>query len=769
MAKSTAVPNSKRAIDNSSSTSAALYPLLASVVLAYWLSIGVSIGESLRTIAVVALQIGFGSVIWQRFSGRRQTSACENIGMGFATGSLVLVAVRQTAIVFDSRLIELLLFSAIVGVLLPSIVYSWSIAREKKRTSFPRRPCFTRISQSDAIVAASVGVAVLGAREHVSSLRTLTTGILVLFVVFITRRPHAVTLEPRRLWLSSAVIVTVVTLPALLQSAAPWRGWGDRLIRTGSDDIIFSEALAYIIDVRGPFLDPSQSLALRYHWLSFAWTGATGRIANIEPLTMSGLLAPTIGYVVITALIVTALQTSVKSKLLPMAGAVSMFLLSSAGLRLTTIFVENTSNIFGQIWMLATVACYLLTDGRKLTCLSRRWVLLGIFTGATTLAKGPYGTVLVVIGGALLIIKSLQERRRPRAIEIGDAVAVVASFVAVYFGLISNSWGTGQVVVGLRSLVEAVPSAQLGVLVSILWILVRLAPILVELPESRQTNELRNIAIAAIPAIGAEFWINANGDTYFINAALAVIALGIAVRVCGLGQILTLKWGIHMSWSELLLSAVAVMFIGSPILSRLSPGRAVQCSLALGVVVLCWLGAHLVVHSQVNRQHRLQLIANVLVITSVVLGSFGRVSQVGELPQRAEFPTSTELRVMDKIREATTTDAVIATNFGFCRETNCSRNDYRRLFVPALAHREPSPLILNEVLTAGFPNQDSLSRILEFTDSPTTPRKNELLGMGATHFLLDATGASQTVMAQIGLTSRVIFSDQNFIFVELTK
>jgi len=114
---------------------------------------------------------------------------------------------------------------------------------------------------------------------------------------------------------------------------------------------------------------------------------------------MSGLLAPTIGYVVITALIVTALQTSVKSKLLPMAGAVSMTLLSSAGLRLTTIFVENTSNIFGHIWLLATVACYLLNDGRKWTCLSRRWVLLGVFTGATTLAKGPYGAVLVVIWG----------------------------------------------------------------------------------------------------------------------------------------------------------------------------------------------------------------------------------------------------------------------------------------------------------------------------------------------------------------------------------
>ena len=769
MAESITVPNSNSTVNHNSSTSVALYPLLASVVLAYWLSIGVSIGESLRISAVVALQIGFGSVIWQRVSGRRQNLACENIGMGFATGSLVLVAVRQTAIVFDNRLIELFLLSAVVGVLLPGIRHSWLIFKETEKTSFPRRQFFTRISQSDVIVTASAGVAILSAREHISAHRMLISGILILFAVFIARRTQAAALETRRLWLSSAVIVTMVALPAMLQTAAPWRDWANRLIQTGSDDIIFSEAVAYIIDFRGPYLDTSQSLALRYHWLSMAWTGTTGRLANIEPLTMSGLLAPSIGYLVVTVLIVTVLQTSVKSKLLPIVGVVSMFLLSSPGLRLTTIFVENTSNIFGHVWLLATIACFLLTERRKSIYVGRQWILLFIFTGATTLAKGPYGVVLVVVWGALLIVKSLQERRLPRAIEIGNAIAVAAGFVTAYFGFISSSWGSEQVVLGLRSLVEDAPSVFVGVLVSLLWILIRLAPILGQPQGASPPNELQTMSIAAIPAIGIDFFINANGDTYFTNAALAVVALGIAVRVCEFERNITLNRRIRTSWLEVVLSAIAVICIGSPILSRLPPSLAGQTSLIFALVALCGLGVHLVVHSRTNQKLRLRLATSVIVFISLTLGIFGRVSQVGELPQRAEFPTSTEVLVMNKIREATTTDAVIATNFGFCRETNCSRNDYRRLFLPALAQRQPYPLVPNGVLTAEFANQDSLSRVLGFVDSPTAPKMNTLVNAGVTHFLLDTTSASQSVTLQIISSSRVIFRVSNFIFVDLSS
>jgi hypothetical protein len=689
--------------------------------------------------------------------------------MGFATGSLVLVAVRQTAIVFDNRLIELFLLSAVVGVLLPGIRHSWLIFKETEKTSFPRRQFFTRISQSDVIVTASAGVAILSAREHISAHRMLISGILILFAVFIARRTQAAALETRRLWLSSAVIVTMVALPAMLQTAAPWRDWANRLIQTGSDDIIFSEAVAYIIDFRGPYLDTSQSLALRYHWLSMAWTGTTGRLANIEPLTMSGLLAPSIGYLVVTVLIVTVLQTSVKSKLLPIVGVVSMFLLSSPGLRLTTIFVENTSNIFGHVWLLATIACFLLTERRKSIYVGRQWILLFIFTGATTLAKGPYGVVLVVVWGALLIVKSLQERRLPRAIEIGNAIAVAAGFVTAYFGFISSSWGSEQVVLGLRSLVEDAPSVFVGVLVSLLWILIRLAPILGQPQGASPPNELQTMSIAAIPAIGIDFFINANGDTYFTNAALAVVALGIAVRVCEFERNITLNRRIRTSWLEVVLSAIAVICIGSPILSRLPPSLAGQTSLIFALVALCGLGVHLVVHSRTNQKLRLRLATSVIVFISLTLGIFGRVSQVGELPQRAEFPTSTEVLVMNKIREATTTDAVIATNFGFCRETNCSRNDYRRLFLPALAQRQPYPLVPNGVLTAEFANQDSLSRVLGFVDSPTAPKMNTLVNAGVTHFLLDTTSASQSVTLQIISSSRVIFRVSNFIFVDLSS
>ena len=124
---------------------------------------------------------------------------------------------------------------------------------------------------------------------------------------------------------------------------------------------------------------------------------------------------------------------------------------------------------------------------------------------------------------------------------------------------------------------------------------------------------------------------------------------------------------------------------------------------------------------------------------------------------------------MNKIREATNTDAVIATNFGFCRETNCSQNDYRRLFLPALAHREPYLLVLTEVLTSEFPNQNSLSGVLDFVDSPTTPKLNTLVDAGVTHLLLDTTGASQSVTLQISSIGRVIFRISNFVFVDFSS
>ena len=130
--------------------------------------------------------------------------------------------------------------------------------------------------------------------------------------------------------------------------------------------------------------------------------------------------------------------------------------------------------------------------------------------------------------------------------------------------------------------------------------------------------EIRIISIAAIPAIGIDFWINANGDTYFTNAALAVVALGIAVRVCDFERDITLNRSIRSSWLEVVLSAIAVMCIGSPILSRLPPSLAGQTSLIFGVVVLCGLAAHLVVHSRTNQQLRLRLVTSVVVIASLI-------------------------------------------------------------------------------------------------------------------------------------------------------
>lgn len=74
--------------------------------------------------------------------------------------------------------------------------------------------------------------------------------------------------------------------------------------------------------------------------------------------------------------------------------------------------------------------------------------------------------------------------------------------------------------------------------------------------------------------------------------------------------------------------------------------------------------------------------------------------------------------------------------------------------------------MLPEVLTSEFANQDSLSRVLEFVDSPTTPKMKTLVNAGVKHLLQDTTGASQSVMLQIGTTGRVVFRVSNFVFID---
>jgi hypothetical protein len=90
---------------------------------------------------------------------------------------------------------------------------------------------------------------------------------------------------------------------------------------------------------------------------------------------------------------------------------------------------------------------------------------------------------------------------------------------------------------------------------------------------------------------------------------------------------------------------------------------------------------------------------------------------------------------MSAVRALTDETSVIASNFGICGLDNCSQDDYRRLFIPAIGQRNTfavalSSRDLSSVVLA------RLTLILDIATKPDRQIANQLAQAGVTHYLL---------------------------------
>ena len=160
----------------------------------------------------------------------------------------------------------------------------------------------------------------------------------------------------------------------------------------------------------------------------------------------------------------------------------------------------------------------------------------------------------------------------------------------------------------------------------------------------------------------------------------------------------------------------------------------------------------------------------IVVIIRVVLRLEVRVLQVGELPLRSGSPSAEESAAMSAVRSLTNETSVIASNFGICGLDDCSRDDYRRLFIPAIAKRASyvvaSPETLNKKLPA-----EVLSRLeiaLAWAMEPQQQAANLLAKAGVTHYLLAIDKEQASYRAKtLGDQAEVIFQNESFVLFRL--
>ncbi|MCH9817308.1 MAG: hypothetical protein K0U64_12810, partial [Actinomycetia bacterium] len=242
-----------------------------------------------------------------------------------------------------------------------------------------------------------MGIAIGTALAAITGLITSTAGwgpwgsllptVAALAFAYLKRRNHSAPTHGDR-WQISAFLTTVaigllVFLYALRSYPLKWTGsW------TGyHPDMAFFEALANSLARFGAFTSPfTPGATVRYHWLSYAWTGQLSVISDAEPFVGITRVLPVVALLASAAIVVSWTQRLSGHRWTPfLAGAlltISGFVGAVFGGVLT---LDSPSQAMSVVWLLGftVTAVHALERAHS----SGTLALLAIFGIAITLGK----------------------------------------------------------------------------------------------------------------------------------------------------------------------------------------------------------------------------------------------------------------------------------------------------------------------------------------------------------------------------------------------
>lgn len=359
---------------------------------------GVSLGSALLLSLLVSLQVGAGVVLWAWLTTRRYP--VEMLGMGVALGTGLSV--------FSGLLFVLVGIGAWGWVIFPSVVIVAGVVRWWRG---PRAAIVVEPLDWGTVAALAVGV----------------------------------------------VLGLVFTLVNLRNYPLSWAGtWSSY-----HNDMPFFEALATSIARLGPgdsiFFAGGQ---IRYHWLTYAWSGLLSESAGAEPFVVLTRVLPVVATLGAVSIVVSwARRVSAR----PWVPTLAVLLLVTGGF-LGAVFggvlsFDSPSQSMGILWLLA----YVVVVGLLVEVgLSRRWVVVLIAVLAALaflLGGGKVSAAVPALGGIVLlaVIALLRRERWAGAAAVAALVSLVGAGLA-YLLLLAGSSGSGGL--GLFDLVDRSSSQQ---------------------------------------------------------------------------------------------------------------------------------------------------------------------------------------------------------------------------------------------------------------------------------------------------------------------
>ena len=342
---------------------------------------GVAVPIAIRAVAVIAIQVVTGAIIYARIPRLKSPTIAESLGMGFAIGSAL------------STLSDILLKSTLIRSitwLVPTLVIVLVVTARnlKKDRGVVTRIQETKFESTDLLAIIVISFLYL-AHDFVWYISLFASGLCILIAVNPRNR-----FKTRSLYLGSIIALTALAVVSLVAGirSRPQFWW------INSDDYQLFESLQISLARYGPrdHLGATGISITDYHFLPYAWTGLIDRLSAAPTWVILNRVTPVVVSIALSALVWSFLSRERVHR--PKVH----FLLACLYPILIVLSFKSASVPYSFIYLLA--ALFYWTDRRTALIHWSRiplGVLFTVFVIGTKASNAP--TILVGLGVLALI------------------------------------------------------------------------------------------------------------------------------------------------------------------------------------------------------------------------------------------------------------------------------------------------------------------------------------------------------------------------------
>jgi len=476
---------------------------------------GVAVPIAIRAVAVIAIQVVTGAIIYARIPRLKSPTIAESLGMGFAIGSAL------------STLSDILLKSTLIRSitwLVPTLVIVLVVTARnlKKDQGVVTRIQETKFESTDLLAIIVISFLYL-AHDFVWYISLFASGLCILIAVNPRNR-----FKTRSLYLGSIIALTALAVVSLVAGirSRPQFWW------INSDDYQLFESLQISLARYGPrdHLGATGISITDYHFLPYAWTGLIDRLSAAPTWVILNRVTPVVVSIALSALVWSFLSRERVHR--PKVH----FLLASLYPILFVFSFGSPSSAVGHVFLLAAV--FYWTDRNTAVIHWNRiplGVLFTVFVIGTKISNAP----IIFLGLGALVLIGIATNQSWKWVSLADLLIATVTGAFYYFlflqnpGAAASIWvepfGFAKQIFGNLNQLNGLSLIVIGGIASSAYMFIPLLGMIIFWfhPQLR-SSMLGYFALPIFPLLVIYLlfiggWMSSVG--YFVNSALSVMLL----------------------------------------------------------------------------------------------------------------------------------------------------------------------------------------------------------------------------------------------------